>query len=82
MKTILPLLFLTLIASTTTAPGQQLYWAIFGPIDVSTMSAMSPSEVLPAVTAGIHLKASSGDCYLLTVAPNGTLGTKYEACPK
>ena len=74
------LLVIPIYISTTTPPGQQVYWAVFGPLDVSTAAPMDVSTPTAPAPQDIQIKADTGDCYKLTVTPNGTLGTEWEAC--
>lgn len=73
MKLCLALLAFTVNVSSEILSGDKMYWAVFGPIEVSTKTANVQKK-------SVQVQADNGDCYGLTVTPNGTLGAKWEAC--
>lgn len=82
MKQLLLVATLTLSSSTVTAPPGSVWWAVFGPLEVSTMTSTSVGLSTGAITNVILKSATTPDCYILTVTPNGTIGTKWIQCPK
>lgn len=79
--------FLAIVLSTSTVPTNgPIYWAIFGPIEVSTEVPVGYPPAPPLISTGpatfVVLKSStSADCYKLNVTPNGTLKTEWTKCP-
>lgn len=75
---------LAVVLSTTTIPvGGSVWWFIGGPVDVSSQAVVSSTRpvVTSTQTVPVILKsATTNDCYRLTVAPNGTLGTVWVPC--
>lgn len=77
MRKLIPFLLavsFTCQIDTTTTQGQAIWWVVGGPLSESTTT-------VPAPQAPIIQSQDSGDCYQLTVTPNGTLGTTWVGCP-
>lgn len=68
-------LFVVMLSTST------VYWAIWGPIDVSSGTpAMVGVSTGPVANVILHSQTTP-DCYQLIVTPNGTLGTQWTQCP-
>lgn len=81
-KSLAKILLGIVITSTTIPSDGPVYWAIFGPVDVSTMTPYVPPVVSTGPSTFVVLKSStSTDCYSLAVTPNGTLKTVWVKCP-
>lgn len=70
------------VALSTTTATPKIYWAIFGEVEVSTMTPPGLGISTGPVSNVILKSPTTPDCYTLTVTPNGTIGTKWTKCPQ
>lgn len=72
-----------LTSSTVVNLPDQATWIAFGPFNVEASTTPIPSETIQCSTpTALILKSpTTPDCYMPTVTPNGTLGTRWVKCP-
>lgn len=71
-----------LAASTEPVTLPQVYWAIWGPLEVSTSTPENIGVSSGPVSNVLLRSQTTKDCYTLAVNPNGSLYTKWTTCPK
>lgn len=75
------LLLAVLISTDTFVP--QAYWAIFGPLEVSTETTGGFIGISTGPVSNVILHSpTTPDCYRIVVTPNGTLKTEWVVCPR
>lgn len=81
MKQILLAVAVTISSGTIPINSTQAFWAVFGPIDVSTQTVSASTTPVSNVSAPIILKSdTTPDCGTLKMYPNGNLYTVWTPC--